>query len=501
MSFRTELWGKIGKTALDEARNKQFAKLPPFGPPARAGLVPLEQAWGIPGTDVLIAHDLPLSIVPVSERIKQTVLHGLLRVLPNTERLTRWDKDTATRELTKFIGCAETTPMWEDWDTDEAFARTLVQGPPAGDLRQEGDVWVVDCSVLALAEMREGCAPLGVKVAIHVDEQGVRPAWIQKQDGTKVTPDQGEAWKVARIIAGAALQTYVGMVRHVLNLHYIAGQSLSVLVHNLLPFEHPVHRMLWPHVAGTLFVNWGASVNFVGPHTIGVHNYAPSWNGWKTLIPAGWKAFTWEDYDIPDVYARRGTDALIAKGLYPFGEDATLIWNVYRGYVDDYLGLYYADDAAVANDQVLQAALKGLDPVAPKPLRATTRAELAQILTRFISMVSVEHKLVSGIAWDYLCHPYWFPTVAKDAPTVEEAVPFREEAEANVMFRYAISARSWRMLEDWSFVALDENGRGALKRFHAALGEAAKEIDARNARRKVPFPHLHPDGLETSVAV
>jgi hypothetical protein len=501
MSFRTRLWGKIGKTALDASRNVTFASLPPFGPPPRAGLVPMEQAWGIPGTSALIAQDLPYALVPLPERIKQHVLHLLLRVLPNTEQLTRWDRETATRELLDFLGRNEPPVMWPDWDSDEGWARTFVQGPCAGDLRQEGDVWVVDCSVLGLAEMRPGCAPLGVKVALHIDEQGVRPAWIQRQDGTHVLPTEGEKWRVTRLVAGAALHTWTSLVRHVLNLHYIAGQGLSIFVHNHLPFDHPIHRLLWPHVAGTLAVNWGATKNFVGPYTVGVQNYAVSWAGWQKLIPAGWEAFRWEDYDIPEVFERRGTNALIERGLYPFGEDASLIWQVYRGYVDDYLAQYYPDDAAVAADTVLMKAFEQLDLAVPRPLRARTRAELAQILTRFLSMVSVEHKLVSGIAWDFLAHPYWFPTVARDAATVEEAVPFREEAEANLMFRYAISARSWRMLEDWSFVALDERGRGAIQRFRAALAEAGKEIDRRNERRPWPFPHLHPDGLETSVAV
>lgn len=33
--------------------------------------MPLDQAWGIPGTTMQIAHDLPGSIVPMSERVKQ----------------------------------------------------------------------------------------------------------------------------------------------------------------------------------------------------------------------------------------------------------------------------------------------------------------------------------------------------------------------------------------------------------------------------------------------
>ena len=65
-------------------------------------------------------------------------------------------------------------------------------------------------------------------------------------------------------------------------------------------------------------------------------------------------------------------------------------------------------------------------------------------------MVSLEHKLVSGIAYDYMSHPYWFPATAHEGETVEEVAPFREQAEGNLWFRYAISSRSWRMLEDLS---------------------------------------------------
>ena len=104
------------------------------------------------------------------------------------------------------------------------------------------------------------------------------------------------------MIASSAIQTWVSLVRHVLNLHYIGGQSISVFVHNYLPVEHPLHRLLWPHVAGTLAVNWAASRNFVGPNKVGVFNYGPSWEGGKPQIPSGWAAFEWEDYDLPEIF-------------------------------------------------------------------------------------------------------------------------------------------------------------------------------------------------------
>jgi hypothetical protein len=486
--------------ARQDALN-QFSALPPLVPSERVGLVTTDKAWGVPGSTVLIADDLPRSILPLRTRATAAGINLLLRVIPNTQQISRWDRDTATQHLVDIFGGEGRPSMWDDWHTDTGWARAFVQGPCAGTLHREEDVWVVDASVLALGELRAGVAPLGVKVALHVDEQGPRPAWIQMQDGQRITPDDGDAWGYARLVASAAMQNFVGMVLHVINLHYIAAQSLAVLVHNFLPWEHPLHRLLYPHVAGTLAVNWSANKSFMGPNAIGVHTYAFTWKGLQQLAPIGLQAFDWAEYTFPDVFARRGTDELIRRGLYPYGEDALLIWKVIDNYVDDYLSQYYVDDAAVAADTALQVGLVGLDPVLAKPLRATTLAELRLILTRYIHMVSVEHKLVSGIAYDYFTHPYYFPTLARKGSTMNEAAPYREEAEQNIMFRYAISAMAWRMMADWTYVALDAKGAAAMRRFRSALAAAGKEIDARNARRKVPFPHLHPDGLETSVAV
>lgn len=500
MSLRTRVWGQIGIQARSEAI-KSFKTLPTIKPPERVGLVSSEQAWGLPGAGIMLADDLPHSVVPLQSRLTAAAMNVLLGVIPNTQQLTRWDRETATAHLVDIFRGEGTPNLWEDWRTDEGWARAFVQGPCAGDLHREGDVWVVDASVLALGERRPGVAPLGVKIALEIDEAGPRPAWVQMEDGKRITPRDGDIWGYARLVASAAMQNYVGNVRHVLFLHYVAAQAIAVLVHNHLPWHHPLTRLLIPHAAGTLAVNWSANRNFMGPNRVGEQNYAFTWKGLQQLVPIGFKAFEWEGYNMPEVFTKRGTSELIKRKLYPYGEDALLIWGVIEGYVGDYLSQYYKDDAAVAADATLQTAFVELDPAVAKPLRATTLAELRLVLTRLIHMVSVEHKLVSGIAYDYFTHPYYFPTIAREGSTMEEAAPYREEAENNLMFRYAISAMAWPLMADWSHVALDTKGADAIRRFRQSLVHAGKEIDARNTQRKVPFPHLHPDGLETSVAV
>jgi hypothetical protein len=501
MTFRTRLWGIVGQQAKAGAE-AQFSKLPPLVRSPPVTLTTTAAAWGVPNCDVKIAHGLDPSMIGFQDRMTQNGVHFLLKALPNTQRINRWDIDTATEHLTDIFGGKGRPNLWPDWRTDEGWARTFVQGPCAGDLKAEGDVWVVDATALALGEPRPGVAGMGVKVALTIDEQGPRPAWIQLQDGTKVRPDQGNAWGAARIIASAGLHNWVATVRHVVFLHYCAAQHFSILVHNHLPWEHPLHRMLYPHVAGTLLVNWGANQNFMWPGKIAENTYAFSWKGICDLVPVAFGAFSWEGYDLPEEFVRRGTDKLIAKGLYPYGEDALLLWETIDTYVGDYLKQYYANDEAVRRDTALQEGLTALDEVMPgKPLRANSLAELQRMLTRFIHMVGPEHKLVSGIAYDYFTQPYFFPSLAHEGRTAEEAAPYREEAEANLMFRYAISTPSWPLMADWTYVCLDEKGKGAMRRFQTGLAKAGEVIDRRNAKRKVPFPHLHPRELESSIGV
>jgi hypothetical protein len=499
MSLRTRFWGQIGSQAR-RTDIETFSELPPLEAPEPVGLRASEDAWGFAGAGILIADDLPPSVLPLRSRATQRGVGVLLRALPNTQQRTRWTPEQATQHLVDFLGGKPKPVLWDDWRTDKGWARAFVQGPCAGDLHREGDVWVVDASVLALGERRPGVAPLGVKVALNVDEQGARPAWVQMEDGTRIRPHE-QAWGYARMVAAAAMHNYVSHVRHVINTHYVAAQAIAVLVHNHLPWHHPVARLLFPHAAGSLPSNWNANRNFMGSSKIGEQTYAFTWKGLQQLVPIAFKAFEWSEYNIPEVFGKRGALELIERKLYPYGEDALLIWNVLDKYVGDYLSQYYEEDADILADTALQTALEDLDPAVAKPLRARTLDELRLVITRLIHMVSVEHKLVSGIAYDFFTHPYYFPSLARVGQTAEEAAPFREEAENNIMFRCAISATAWPMMADWSYVALDKKGADAMHRFRDALVQAGKEIDLRNKQRKVPFPHLHPKMLETSVAV
>jgi hypothetical protein len=80
-------------------------------------------------------------------------------------------------------------------------------------------------------------------------------------------------------------------------------------------------------------------------------------------------------------------------------------------------------------------------------------------------------------------------------------LPYREETEANLIAKWSTTPMSWPLCRDWSTWALDEKGAEAMAALQQDLAAIGVQIDERNTRRSVPHPYLHPDELESSVAV
>jgi hypothetical protein len=113
----------------------------------------------------------------------------------------------------------------------------------------------------------------------------------------------------------------------------------------------------------------------------------------------------------------------------------------------------------------------------------------------------VVHKQVGGMAWDFMTMPWFMPHRLREAASVEEMLPFREESEANLIAKWSTTPMSWPLCRDWSSWAKDENGAAAMRALQEELRQAGAEIDARNTKRSVPYPYFHPERLESSVAV
>ena len=498
MSFRTRLYARLAGRGRQDLVAR-FSGAPPAPPADRIDLVPAVHAWG-GGGELMAAHELPASIVSGSERFKVALLAFLQRWLPNDQRLSRWDRPTAERELLDVIGRQTATEGWPDGGSDAAWARLFVMGPLAGHLQRDGDELVLDCTGMRGLEPHPGLVRLGCRAAVTMGTTGPAPAWVELEDGSRARP--GEAgWERAKLVFACAMQTWTVIVAHLLHVHYLTTGAVAAAAQRDLPWAHPIRRLLEPHLAGTLLVNWRANRNLLGRNGAVQSAYTYPYEPLMELFGRGVRAFDPSLYDLPASLRARGLDDLVRAGQYPFAEDALLVWDALERYVRRYVGLYYRSDADVQGDAALSAFSRthASATVGARPI--DTVEGLVGLVVRHAHVASVVHKQVGGIAWDFMTMPWFMPHRLHDAPDVAGMLPYREESEANLVAKWSTTPTSWKLARDWSDWALDADGADAMRALRGDLERVGAQIDARNARRAVPYPYLHPDRLESSVAV
>jgi hypothetical protein len=496
---RVQLYARLaGRARADLVA--RFSSPPAPGSPDAIELVAARDAWGVGRDDLFAPAGLPGSIVSGGERLKVGVLALLQRWLPNELALTRWSEAEARRELLSVIGGQTPIAGWADAGSDAAWARLFVQGPMAGHLVRVGEEYVLDCTALRGLRPHPGLVPLGCRGAVRVGASGPVPAWVELEDGSRVMPGEPQ-WERARLIFSCAMQTWTVIVGHLVHVHYLTTGAFAAAAQLELPWSHPLRRLLEPHLAGTLLVNWRANHNLLGPTGAVQSAYTYPWSELTTLLDRGVEAFDPTLYDLPSSLERRGLMALVQQGAYPFAEDALLLWQGFERYVRRYVGLYYANDAAVVADPAVQAFAKALPRLTVRAPVLDGVEALVGALTRHLHLATVIHKTVGGMAWDFMTMPWAMPHRLRDASAIADMLPYREESEANLIAKWSTTPMSWPLCRDWSTWAIDAKGAEAMTALQQDLATIGAQIDERNARRAVPHPYLHPEQLESSVAV
>ena len=479
---------------------KRFASPPEHSPPDSIELVPARDAWGVPGDVLFAPAGLPQSIVSRGERVKVRVLAFLQRWLPNDLTLTRWDRATAEKELLSVIGRATPIEGWADAGSDAAWARLFVQGPLAGHLVRDGTEYLLDCSPMRGLRPHPGLVPLGCRGAVRNESAGLVPAWVELEDGQKVRPGDAD-WERAKLIFACAMQTWTVIVAHLVHVHYLTTGAFAAAAQLALPWSHPMRRLLEPHIAGTLLVNWRANHNLLGATGAVQSAYTYPIDELQKLISRGVEAFDPTLYDLPASLEKRGLNDLVKAGRYASAEDGLLIWETFQRYVRRYVGVYFTSDAQVLADAGLQAFATELKRLTVHPPKIDSIDALCSVMTRHLHIATVIHKQVGGMAWDFMTMPWFMPHRLREASTIDDMLPYREESEANLIAKWSTTPMSWPLCRDWTSWAMDEAGAAAMRALQEDLKHVGAQIDARNAQRAVPHPYLHPDRLESSVAV
>ncbi|MGO1052619.1 lipoxygenase family protein [Crossiella sp. CA198] len=387
-----------------------------------------------------------------------------------------------------------------------------------------GRVYWVDYE--SMAELDNGAHPQAPKymyapmVAFCVPRNGdqLRPFAIQcGQDpaGREIyTPADGHSWNLAKNCVLAAHNTYHEVLTHLGFTHLMSEPVLLAGVRNFAA-NHPVWVLLRRHFEGTFSINKLAVELLIQPgkaveYLIG--SDLKSTYPWLAKHRAG---HSFRDNYLPRRLAGHGTGGR-SLPHYPYRDDGLLVWQAIQDWVQEFVALYYRDDADVRADHELQswAAEVATDgqvrDFGATPGKIADQADLAEILTMVIWTAGPQHAAVNFAQKDHLA---FLPANPLAGYTPEPRGKGHSEADwlANLP-PLDVAVQQFCVMTFLGSVhhtTLGDYGRdfatgpaaAAHRRFQAQLGGVEDAIAARNQRRAVPYEYLQPSLIPNSTNI
>ena len=252
---------------------------------------------------------------------------------------------------------------------DEQYQAVMGSDDSLAAAGQEGRLYLADYGILDGAingtyphEQKYIYAPLALFALPKGSDPArlLRPVAIQcgqtpGSDYPIITPNSGKyAWLFAKTVVQIADANVHEAVTHLARTHLFVG-TFVMATHRQLPVSHPLSLLLRPHFEGTLAINDAAQRVLIAPGG-GVDRLLSSTiDNSRVLAVRGLQSYGFNSAMLLKQFKQRGVDDPNLLPVYPYRDDALLVWDAIHQWVSDYLNLYYATDEDVQKDAALQA--------------------------------------------------------------------------------------------------------------------------------------------------
>jgi arachidonate 15-lipoxygenase len=252
---------------------------------------------------------------------------------------------------------------------DEQYQAVMGSDDSLAAAGQEGRLYLADYGILDGAingtyphEQKYIYAPLALFALPKGSDPArlLRPVAIQcgqtpGSDYPIITPNSGKyAWLFAKTVVQIADANVHEAVTHLARTHLFVG-TFVMATHRQLPVSHPLSLLLRPHFEGTLAINDAAQRTLIAPGG-GVDRLLSSTiDNSRVLAVCGLQSYGFNSAMLLKQFKQRGVDDPNLLPVYPYRDDALLVWDAIHQWVSDYLNLYYATDEDVQKDAALQA--------------------------------------------------------------------------------------------------------------------------------------------------
>ena len=393
------------------------------------------------------------------------------------------------RAYTFLYRLTRDAPRWHPQLADaqrrgELLARLAVGGPFAKLLQRAparsaggGDAYVFDLEHLRNYPVRDGLVHLGSRT--HFTAVGSQLAVDAiEYDGERI-PAGHPRWEFYERIVLAGLATHLTVWRQGME-HHVGGlAAVPVIIHNELPHDHPVRRLLAPHMAQTITTSVHTHVTlrrsgfdvtgFTFPYDVILRYYND-----------GAAAFDITRLDVALDAQNRG----IAQTLdYPYLPQALRLYGIFEKYVADYLAIYYKSEEAPAGDVHVRGWYEALDAQLVRGIKhyapALTRQNLTRLCTLLMYNAAVGH--TENSLQDYAV--FMPTTVRRDGK--QQSVG---QVQNVVNFQLLIATPTSLLLNDISHLALDGEAASVMRRFTQSLLSLQRELESQPSHYWFVFP-------------
>ncbi|WP_375773699.1 hypothetical protein NR798_23470 [Archangium gephyra] len=383
-----------------------------------------------------------------------------------------------------------------EYTGDVDLARLAVASPYACYLEKAShDSYQWDFRKLGDYEHKDGLHSLGVRVLFEMDgERKLQVVRIESELGSSRPGDS--QWELSRKLALCAATTHMSLVRHLNWVHLTGGSAAAIATRNGLPADHPVRRLLWPHVYGTQDSNLLAIKSQLTPGGDYGDLFSFKYPEMCRLLDDTHDQFDISRFDPQEDARQRGLLELEGKGLaMPVLDNRRALFNVMHAYAERYLELYYTDDG-LRRDEDFGRWLGELDSLLPNGTRRLiggnpTVSSAARLIAAIIYLESVEHESLGTGLWNYQLWPHVQPVrVYKNGQRLPVDV-YQRLVNAN----FILNVQRTSLLEDFSYLALDKEGAAAMRAFQDEL----QALQCRMGRQPPALWRIEPGILEANI--
>jgi arachidonate 15-lipoxygenase len=336
-------------------------------------------------------------------------------------------------------------------------------------------------------------------------------------------------WKIAKYIVNVICAIQHESVAHLGECH-MTVEPMVVASHRQLAEQHPLLKLLTPHFRFTININDSALHSLIIPGGVVATTVCPAIESTLQMVAAAHEAWRWDDNCPNNVFELRGVEKLPS---FPFRDDTLLIWSAIKKFVGGYLRVYYADDAAVANDQELQAwvheltsplyaGLKGLRGLSAtgnpnRPWRLDSLDYLIEMVAHIIYIAGPQHAAVNYAQYPLMTYmPSVSGAIYSAPPTTSLSLASSEDCLAwyppldvslyTLSFEYLLSAIQFDTFGHYDTdprrpYFTDPRVGDLVADFKDELALIEIEVRQRNRLRPMPYEFQLPSRIPNSISV